>query len=103
MRKKIFSFAITLLFSIAIIYASMPDYHIVNSISFDSDCGRETTLKVIVYKYHDLDSLVNKIRLEHNRINITPNELTIRLYHSRHDIKKGKEPFKIIILILKDK
>lgn len=75
----------------------MPSYHIVNSISYSSEYDRETTLKVIVYKYYDIDSLANEIRLEHDRINIISSKLTIELYHSRSDIRKGKEPFQIVI------
>lgn len=97
MKKRILELVITIIFMLSILYTSMPEYHIFSSISYSTDTERETTIKVIIYKYHNLNELVNQIRLEHDRINIVSSKLTIQLYHSRY----GSKPFKTVIFLYK--
>lgn len=97
MRKKS---AITLIISFLLIgicyYISLPDYQIFNSMSFSNQDTRDTELKVIVYRYWNIDELVQEIREEHNKINGTPTTLEINLYYSKWHLQSGKEPFKTV-------
>ena len=75
----------------------LPDYVVVNSMSFSSENTRDTEIKVVIYKYHDIDDTVKAIEQEHNRINGTPTSLEMDLYYSRWHLRHGSGPFKTVI------
>ena len=98
MKRKILVILISLfLLSAVVYYISLPDYIIVNSMSFSSENTRETEIKVVIYKYHDIDDTVKAIEQEHNRINGTPTSLEMNLYYSRWHLRHGSGPFKTVI------
>ncbi len=78
-------------------YISLPDYRIFNSISYSNQDTRDTTLKVVVYKYWEINDTIKKIEEEHNKINGTPTTLEINLYYSKLLIRYGKKPFKTVM------
>lgn len=97
-KRKITALCITLcVFMIFSYYVSLPDYSVVNSISFSGENTRETEIKVVVYKYWNLNETIKSIELEHNKINGIPTSLEINLYYSRWHIKHGLEPFKTVV------
>lgn len=96
-RKKVVICIALCLFLIFAYYISLPDYTVVNSMSFSSENTRETELKVAVYKYWNLNETIEAIEQEHNKINGTPTTLEINLYYSRWHIRHGIEPFKTVI------
>jgi hypothetical protein len=71
--------------------------------SFSSETTRETEIKVVVYKYWNLNETIKSIEQEHNKINGTPTTLEVRLYYSRWHIRHGIEPFKTVIFQYKQK
>ena len=91
MKKKLIItlFVLCLLIGISY-YISLPDYRIFNSISY-------STLKVVVYKYWEINDTIKKIEEEHNKINGTPTTLEINLYYSKLLIRYGKKPFKTVM------
>ena len=82
-RKMVILLISVILLSAIYYYISLPDYVVVNSISFSSKNTRDTEIKVVIYKYHDIDNTVKAIEQEHNRINGTPTSLEMDLYYSR--------------------
>ena len=70
MKRKIL-IVITILCLSAVIYGylRLPDYHIINSMSFSTQDTRDTQLKVIVYKCWEIHDVIQEIEVEHNRIN----------------------------------
>ena len=79
-RKMVILLISVILLSAIYYYISLPDYVVVNSISFSSKNTRDTEIKVVIYKYHDIDNTVKAIEQEHNRINGTPTSLEIANY-----------------------
>ena len=61
MKKKLIItlFVLCLLIGISY-YISLPDYRIFNSISYSNQDTRETTLKVVVYKYWEINDTIKK-------------------------------------------
>ena len=53
-RKMIILLISVILLSAACYYISLPDYVVVNSMSFSSENTRETEIKVVIYKYQKL-------------------------------------------------
>ena len=102
-RKKFVICTILCLLLAVAYYISLPDYFIVNSMSFSSETTRETEIKVVVYKYWNLNETIKSIEQEHNKINGTPTTLEVRLYYSRWHIRHGIEPFKTVIFQYKHK
>ena len=96
-RKKVVIYIALCLFLIFAYYISLPDYTVVNSMSFSSENTRETEIKVAVYKYWNLNETIKATEQEHNKINGTPTTLEINLYYSRWHIRHGIEPFKTVI------
>ena len=98
MKKKLIItlFVLCLLIGISY-YISLPDYRIFNSISYSNQDTRDTTLKVVVYKYWEINDTIKKIEEEHNKINGTPTTLEINLYYSKLLIRYGKKPFKTVM------
>lgn len=97
MKRKITAMCITLcIFLTFFYYVSLPDYSVVNSISFSGENTRETEIKVVVYKYWNLNKTIKSMVQEHNKINGVPTSLEINLYYSRWYIRHGKEPFKTV-------
>ncbi len=78
MKKKLIItlFVLCLLIGISY-YISLPDYRIFNSISYSNQDTRDTTLKVVVYKYWEINDTIKKIEEEHNKINGTPTTLKL--------------------------
>ena len=66
-RKMVILLISVILLSAIYYYISLPDYVVVNSISFSSKNTRDTEIKVVIYKYHDIDNTVKAIEQEHNR------------------------------------
>ena len=84
-------------------YLRLPEFHVMHSYSMsytmqDGSRGRDTDLNVIVYKNRNDPELYKRIEYEHNRINGEPTELKLRLFKSKNDIIKGREPYKVIII-----
>ena len=98
MKKKLIItlFVLCLLIGISY-YISLPDYRIFNSIYYSNQDTRDTTLKVVVYKYWEINDTIKKIEEEHNKINGTPTTLEINLYYSKLLIRYGKKPFKTVM------
>lgn len=96
-RKMVILLISVILLSAIYYYISLPDYVVVNSISFSSKNTRDTEIKVVIYKYHDIDNTVKAIEQEHNRINGTPTSLEMDLYYSRWHLWHGSGPFKTVI------
>ena len=96
-RKMVILLISVILLSAIYYYISLPDYVVVNSISFSSKNTRDTEIKVVIYKYHDIDNTVKAIEQEHNRINGTPTSLEMDLYYSRWHLRHGPGPFKTVI------
>ena len=82
-RKMIILLISVILLSAVCYYISLPDYIVVNSMSFNSENIRETEIKVVIYKYHNIDDTIKAIEQEHNRINGTPTSLEMEEYHIR--------------------
>lgn len=100
MKKKIIELIIVVIFLITLIYESIPSFFVYSSFSFSSMNYTETELKVIVYKRKNLDNLVDNIRIEHNRINGSVEELTINCYKSVYQMRKGAKPFESFVYTL---
>lgn len=98
MKRKILLIfiAFILLFGIGF-YISLPDYVVVNSMSFSSENTRDTELKAVIYKYYDIEDTIEAIKQEHNRINGIPTSLEINLYYSRWHLRHGLGPFKTVV------
>ena len=96
-RKMVILLISVILLSAIYYYISLPDYVVVNSISFSSKNTRDTEIKVVIYKYHDIDNTVKAIEQEHNRINGTPTSLEMDLYYSRWHLRQGTGPYKTLI------
>lgn len=74
MNRKIKAICTALcLFLIFSYCVNLPDYSVVNSMSFSSANTRETEIKVVVYKYWNLNEIIKSIEQEHNKINGVPN------------------------------
>ena len=90
--KKYFLLLLPVIF-LFILYLSLPDFLIFNSLSSNYNSIRDTELQVAVYHQKNIDYLVNEIAQEHNMINGTPTTLTIHLYHSKREFQNGYKPF----------
>lgn len=98
MKQKILLLAIIIFLFINITYyIQLPDYYVINSVSFSSENTRDTEIKVVIYKYWNIDETIKAIEEEHNRINGTPTTLEIHLYFSKWHITHKAKPFKIIV------
>lgn len=97
--KKYSLFVIlSILFVVFLIaYIRLPDYDEYSSFKFSSKNFCDTTLEVVVYKSHFDKDLYKEIEEHHNRINGTPTILTLKLYFSKYDIEKGKEPYRVVV------
>lgn len=71
-------------------YIQKPEYKIHSIFSGSGGNTRETELFVIVYKPWDTDGTVSRIVRQHNKMNGTPNRLTIHLYHSQYALNYGR-------------
>ena len=71
--------------------------------SFSSANTRETEIKVVVYKYWNLNEIIKSIEQEHNKINGVPTSLEINLYYSRWHSRHGIGPFKTVVFHYKQK
>ena len=96
-RKMVILLISVILLSAIYYYISLPDYVVVNSISFSSKNTRDTEIKVVIYKYHDIDNTVKAIEQEHNRINGTPTSLEMDPYYSRWHPTHGSGQIKTVI------
>ena len=97
MKKRIVTLCLILCLFIGICYyISLPDYQILSSMSFSDKSSRDTTLKVVVYKYWGIDKTIKDIEAEHNGINGTPTTLKMNLYYSAKFIRYGEQPFKTV-------
>ena len=95
-RKMIILLISVILLSAVCYYISLPDYVVVNSMSFSSENTRDTEIKVVIYKYHNIDDTIKAIEQEHNRINGTPTSLEMDFYYSRWHLRHGSGPFKTV-------
>ena len=73
--KKYFLLLLPVIF-LFILYLSLPDFLIFNSLSSNYNSIRDTELQVAVYHQKNIDYLINEIAQEHNMINGTPTTLT---------------------------
>ena len=99
MKRKIL-IVITILCLSAVIYGylRLPDYHIINSMSFSTQDTRDTQLKVIVYKCWEIYDVIQEIEVEHNRINGIPTTLEINLYYPTYFLHDDSKPFKTVTI-----
>ena len=95
-RKMIILLISVILLSEVCYYISLPDYIVVNSMSFNSENIREMEIKVVIYKYHNIDDTIKAIEQEHNRINGTPTSLEMDFYYSRWHLRHGSGPSKTV-------
>lgn len=90
-KKK--GLAIIVLIIILIIYVSydsLQDYKVYSSFNSTSGNYRETEMKIVVYKAHKIPHLYQDIAEKHNRLNGTPDKLTLKLYFTERAIKQGR-------------
>lgn len=92
---KITTIAVGILFIVW--YARLPDYRHFNSMSFSDNSGRDTIVKIIVYKAHYNSVLYDMIADKHNKLNGTPSKLTLNLFFSEHAIHSGKKPYRTVV------
>lgn len=97
LKHKKFIIGIIIYLIFLIWYAKLPNYKEHNSFIMSSQNCRETNLTVVVYKGHYLSFLYEEIAEQHNRINGTPNKLTLELYFSKRAIEKGRSPYRTIV------
>lgn len=84
MKRKLLCIMMILALGMSILYyANLPDYLVLNSLSCSNGLNRDTTLKVVVYQYWNIDQLVSEIEEKHNKLNGTPTILTVELYPSK--------------------
>lgn len=77
-------------------YIQKPEYKIHSIFSGSGENTRETELFVIVYKPWDTDGTVSRIVRQHNKMNGTPNRLTIHLFHSQYALNHGRAYYTVI-------
>ena len=97
-RKIIIVITILCLFAVTYGYLQLPDYHIMNSMSFRTQGTRDTQLKVIVYKCWEIHDMIQEIEAEHNRINGIATTLEINLYSPTYFLPNSSEPFKTVMI-----
>ena len=83
-------------------YIQKPEYKIYSAFSRSGGDTRETELFVIVYKPWDTDGTIFRIVRQHNKMNGTPNRLTIHLYHSKYALNHGKAYYIVTFEYLED-
>lgn len=71
-------------------YDSLQDYKVYSSFNSTSGDYRETEIKIVVYKVHKISHLYQDIAEKHNKLNGTPDKLTLQLYFSERAIKQGR-------------
>ncbi len=92
MRRGIRGTALLVLISIFVYrYYTMPEYKINSSISVESPAGRETLLRVTVYRNHYAEDLPAKIEQFFVDMNGEPMTLQLELYFEGYN-----EPYKIV-------
>lgn len=95
-RKKII--VAVIVFFIGIFYCyNVPDYRITNAFAFSSNNFRRTELKVIVYRFWDVDNIIKKIEEENTRINGKPTILQLDLFYPEFFFWYNEKAFKIIV------
>ena len=97
-RKLIIVITILCLSAVIYGYLRLPDYHIMNSMSFSTQDTRDTQLKVIVYKCWGIHDVIQEIEAEHNRINGIPTTLEINLYYPTYFLHDDSKPFKTVTI-----
>ena len=97
-RKIIIVITILCLLAVTYGYLQLPDYHIMNSMSFSTQDTRDTQLKVIVYKCWEIHDMIQEIEAEHNRINGIPTTLEINLYSASYFLPNSSEPVKTVMI-----
>ena len=97
-RKIIITIAILCLLAAIYGYLRLPDYHIMNSMSFSTQDTRDTHLTVIVYKYWGIPNVIQEIEAEHNQLNGIPTTLEINLYYPTYFLSNNSEPFKTVTI-----
>lgn len=95
MKKKILVFLMILAVGFNHYY-NLPDYRIINAMSFCTNTTRDTNLTVIIYKYWDIDSIISEIEAEHNKINGIPTTLKLDIYLSQKHMQQANKPFKTV-------
>ena len=97
MNRKIKAICIALcLFLIFSYCVNLPDYSVVNSMSFSSANTRETEIKVVVYKYWNLNEIIKSREQEHNKINGVPTSLEIDTYIFKPQTIKVRADFPMV-------
>ena len=97
-RKVLIVITILCLSAVTYGYLRLPDYHIMNSMSFSTQYTRDTQLKVIVYKCWGIHDVIQEIETEHNRINGIPTTLEINLYYPTYFLHDDGKPFKTVTI-----
>lgn len=77
-------------------YYNVSDYRIINAFTFSASNFRRTELKVVVYRFWDIDNIIGKIEEEHTRINREAIVLKLNLFYPECFFWHGKEAFEIV-------
>ena len=97
-RKILIVITILCLSAVTYGYLRLPDYRIMNSMSFSTQYTRDTQLKAIVYKCWGIHDVIQEIETEHNRINGIPTTLEINLYYPTYFLHDDSKPFKTVTI-----
>ena len=95
-KRGLIAIALVIYLIFLIWYIRLPEYRQLSSSNETSYNYRESNLKIIVYKAHYMKALYEEIAEKHNRLNGTPNKLTLELYFSESAFKMG-HPYRTIV------
>ena len=99
MKKKIFVSLILFLYLVyAIIwYIRLPEFEVFQSFATSVGNFRHDDVRVIVYKNRNSEEMFKRVEDEVNKFSGAPNtQITLRLYRSKYEVRKGIEPYLII-------
>ena len=96
--KKCTLYLAALLIMAALIFLAYktwsPEYRICRSFSYSGMDYRETELYVIINRPWGVGETVEKIVIQYNQMNGTPDRLVIWCYHNEYDMDQGREFYK---------
>ena len=95
MKKKIFVSLI--LFLCLVWYIRLPEFEVFQSFATSVGNFRHDDVRVIVYKNRNSEEMFKRVEDEVNKFSGAPNtQITLRLYRSKYEVRKGIEPYLII-------
>ncbi len=99
MKKKIFVSLILFLCLVYTIiwYIRLPEFEVFQSFATSVANFRHDDVRVIVYKNRNSEEMFKRVEDEVNKFSGAPNtKITLRLYRSKYEVRKGIEPYLII-------